>query len=53
MSGEVVYTWRDVAALHPVEVGAYVQAFGPLPDGPVTEESWKHFWAWLTGGDAE
>lgn len=39
-------TWREVAAAYPSTVQAYVQANGPLPDGPVTEEAWETFRAW-------
>ena len=45
------HTWRDVAAARPEVVQAYVQERGPLPDGPVTEESWKEFWTWLQTRD--
>ena len=40
-------TWRDVAIARPEAVQAYLQERGPLPDGPVTKESWEPFWAWL------
>lgn len=45
-------TWHDVAAKRPEVVQAYVQAKGPLPDGPVQEADWNRFWAWLTDTEA-
>lgn len=40
-------TWRDVAAKRPEVMQAYVQAHGPMPEGPVQEADWQRFWTWL------
>lgn len=47
------YTWKDVAAKQPLVIQTYVQEQGPLPDGPVTEESWNKFFNWIQTKAAE
>jgi len=39
----VEVTWKDVAAVYPEQVQLYVQKYGPLPDGPITEEDYIEF----------
>jgi hypothetical protein len=36
-------TWRDVATRHPEFVQWVVATFGPLPDGPVTQQDYDRY----------
>lgn len=45
-----MYTWKDVAAAQPELIQKYIQKFGPLPEGEITQDSWEPFWEWITEG---
>lgn len=36
-------TWREIAIVYPEHVQLYIQKFGGIPEGIVTQEDWDHF----------
>ena len=40
----IQFTWHDAAARYPEFVQWIVATYGPLPDGPITEEDYARFY---------